>query len=436
MPRSESAGSAPLAAPGPSSSPRLVLLAASAVALAWIGWQIIANTAADTSARTDPASALEWRPDSAVALGTLAQQHLSLAATGEADLAGVTGLANHAVVTDPLDADAISLLGLAAAVRGDTDDADGLMRVAAARSLRETGAEMWLFERALQRADFAAAIASADTIMRTQPDVGNEVYPSLVELSSDAAGQAAMIGALARDPPWRGWFLEQLPQTPDGLAIADPLLAGLAKTAAPTRTAELDPYLEKLVDYGSFQLAFLTWLRFLPPEEAKSVPFVYNGDFEQPVSGLPFDWQFSQVRGADTEVVDTTDPEIGKALRVVFANTRVDYHQVTKVLVLPPGPYELSGMVKAEDLTTPRGMRWRVACADGDKHQLAESDAFLGTFAWKAFSAAFTVPATGCDAQTLRLELDTRVALDQQVVGTFWSDGLAISRVDFTSPSN
>src|SRR5262249_9687809 len=120
----------------------------------------------------------------------------------------------------------------------------------------------------------------------------------------------------------------------------------------------------------------------------------------------------------------------GNALRVVFSGTRVPYRNTAKLMVLPPGQYQLSGMVKAEDLETPRGMRWRIACISNPDMPITESDAFLGTFAWRSFAIAFTTPDTGCPAQTLRLELDARVNLDQQVAGSFWSDSLAILRVD------
>jgi hypothetical protein len=46
------------------------------------------------------------------------------------------------------------------------------------------------------------------------------------------------------------------------------------------------------------------------------------------------------------------------------------------------------------------------------------------------------VPESGCGAQVLRLELDARVALEQQAVGSFWSDGLVIRRQDVAAVLN
>ena len=117
-------------------------------------------------------------------------------------------------------------------------------------------------------------------------------------------------------------------------------------------------------------------------------------------------------------------------MRVVFSNTRVPYRQVSKLLVLPPGQYQLDGTVKAEGLDTPRGMRWTVSCVGSNGAPLAMTDDYLGTFSWRAFSVSFAVPQQGCVAQTLRIELDARVALDQQAAGVFWTDGISIVRND------
>jgi hypothetical protein len=144
---------------------------------------------------------------------------------------------------------------------------------------------------------------------------------------------------------------------------------------------------------------------------------------------LPFDWELSQVRGAVTEVAASPAGGSGKAQRIVFSGTRVAYRHAAKLVVLQPGTYELGGTVSADDLKTARGMRWRIACAEGEGAQIAETDAHAGTFPWRGFAVTFTVPSTGCRAQRLRLELDQRVTPEQQASGTFWSDNLAVRRV-------
>ena len=135
-------------------------------------------------------------------------------------------------------------------------------------------------------------------------------------------------------------------------------------------------------------------------------------------------------KGVTTEVVDTGEKDRGRALRVVFGGTRVPYHQVSKLLMLPPGAYQLSGLVKADQLVNERGMIWHIFCAEDTKVSLATSTAVVGTFPWRPFSTDFDVPATGCHAQWLRLELAARFPIEEQVSGAVWYDGLTIQQVE------
>jgi hypothetical protein len=265
--------------------------------------------------------------------------------------------------------------------------------------------------------------------LRTRPDLYRQFLPALVILAGDPQSRAALVDVLSADPPWRGWFLAQLPaKVPADTAYA--ALAGLKATARPPRAVELLPYLRQLIDNGAFELAFVTWLHFLPADQSAALPYVYNGDFEQPISSLPFDWTIGNVTGAATSVVAAGDDNRGQALRIVFANTRVAYRHVSKLLVLPPGNYRLSGLEKADGLVNERGMQWRVFCAEGDKQTLGASPGLVGSGGWREFEATFAVPSTRCKAQWLRLELAARNAIEEQVAGAVWYDRLAITRAD------
>src|SRR5262249_44994940 len=160
------------------------------------------------SAHRDPERALAVRPDSATALSALAANNLTSGATDDASLDAIAALAQRALVANPLDRDAIRLLGLVADLKGDTARADTLMQVATARSKRDSGAQTWLFDQRARAAAFAEALQHADVAMRTQPALYDSFGPPLIAVASDPAGKAAMLDALSRDPPWRGWFLK------------------------------------------------------------------------------------------------------------------------------------------------------------------------------------------------------------------------------------
>ena len=300
------------------------------------------------------------------------------------------------------------------------------MALAAHRSLRDTKALIWLFDARVRENRPSDALYYLDAILRTQPDLEGSFANSLVTFASVPGAQPALVSLLGSDPPWRQWFLGQLAAKAPTPQITYAVLSGLASTPNPLRDSELKPYLDRLIGDGQYQLAFVTWWHFLPAASARMIPFVFNGDFELPVSGLPFDWVIGSIRGASTNVVETGDKDHGHALQIVFANTRVPYRQVSKLLMLPPGGYQLSGEVKADHLVNERGMIWRIFCADDTKVTLATSEPVVGTSDWHSFAKRFEVPSTGCSAQWLRLELAARFPIEEQVSGAVWYDDLAI----------
>ena len=81
-------------------------------------------------------------------------------------------------------------------------------------------------------------------------------------------------------------------------------------------------------------------------------------------------------------------------------------------------------------LIGPRGMKWRVVCANGTLTSGGESPMITGmTPDWKNVTFTFTVPATNCPAQYVKLDLDARMASEQFISGSILFDELQISRV-------
>jgi hypothetical protein len=156
---------------------------------------------------------------------------------------------------------------------------------------------------------------------------------------------------------------------------------------------------------------------------------LYNGSFEGPLSGLPFDWQVTQGAGVTIDVVRRADNSDQHALMVDFQYGRVDYHGVAQLVVLSPGNYQFTGKYKGS-LAGPRGLKWRVACAEATTVPIAESPMIIGAVAdWRTVELNFTVPPTGCRAQYVRLDLDARTFSEQLVSGSMLFDELHISRV-------
>ena len=115
---------------------------------------------------SDPDGALLLAPWEPVALDELAQRQL---ASPSGELKPVEDLARRALLFDPLDSRALSLLGMVAERKGDLVRAEALMSLSAARSWRNPAAHVWLFAQAIRRGKFEEALVQADGLLRLYP---------------------------------------------------------------------------------------------------------------------------------------------------------------------------------------------------------------------------------------------------------------------------
>lgn len=352
-----------------------------------------------------------------------------------ANAATVRRWATAAVMNDPLNARALRILGQLAEADSDDANAARFMQAADNLSLHEPYASYWLMRHSAAASDYQSAIYYADVLLRTNPQSDIYVVPVLAEISADKAGAALLKTVLADNPPWRRQFIAALPNNATDVRIPLDLLLALRTSPVPPTNEDLAPYINFLIARKSYELAYYTWLQFLPPEQLRQAGLLFNGSFEAAPSGLPFDWKITQGAGVTVEVVQRPDKSGQHALLVDFKYGRVDYHSVTELVMLAPGTYEFNGEYKGQ-LAGPRGMKWRVVCANnGTITSGGESQMIVGVMKdWKTVAFTFTVPDKDCAAQYVRLDLDARMASEQLISGSILFDDLQISRVAPSPP--
>ena len=332
-------------------------------------------------------------------------------------------------MNEPLNARALRILGQVADAANDDEDAFKFMRAAARQSLDEKGAEYWLMRKNAESGDYNASLYYADVLLRTQPQLAGYVVPVLARLAEDKRSSNLLKTVLDSNPPWREEFLEDLPSFVTDVHTPLNLLLALKKTSTPPTPTIIDSYLKLLIEHKFYDLAYYTWLQFLPPEQLRAAGLLYNGNFEVAPSGLPFDWQIKSGSGVTIDVVPRPDQTGQNALMVDFEYGRVDYQSVTQLLMLGPGAYRFDGKYQGQ-LAGPRGLKWRIVCADESATPLGESSMISGVASsWKNIGFSFTVPDAGCRAQYIRLDLDARTASEQLISGSVLFDELHISRV-------
>jgi hypothetical protein len=345
----------------------------------------------------------------------------------QATAAEVRAWAMSALIRDPLNARALRILGQLQAADKDYDAASKLMNVAAQVSLHESIAIYWSMLAAAQAKDYKTTTYYADVLLRTLPQLDKYVVPILAKIAEDKGASALVEAVLDKNPPWRRRFFAALPNGVDDARTPLSLLLGLKTSPMPPTSDEVAPYIQFLIARKFYDLAYYTWLQFLPVEELRGAGLLFNGNFDVAPSGLPFDWVITPGSGVTVDIVPRPDNSGKHALLLDFAYGRVDYQSVKQLVMLAPGTYEFKGQYKGQ-LVGPRGLKWRIVCSGGPT--IEESPMIIGMMpSWRTLAFTFTVPATGCPAQIVRLDLDARMASEQLVSGSMLFDELQISRV-------
>jgi hypothetical protein len=350
------------------------------------------------------------------------------------DLPAVRSAAEAGLRSEPLNARALRLLGqVSDAAKNDTDAAN-FMRAAAKLSLHDNLADSWLMLKSFSAKDYQATVYYADILLRTTPELSQYVVPILARIAEDKGSAGLIKTALAGDPPWRDLFFQMLPTSITDARTPLDLLLALRTSATPPPPEDINRYLNFLVGHKMYELAYYTWLQFLPAEELRNAGLLYNGSFEIAPSGSPFDWIMPQGAGVTVDIEARPGADSGHALMLNFQYGRVEYASVAQLIMLAPGRYHFTGRFKGE-LVGPRGLKWRIACAETRSDRLAEGPMINGRVpSWSDTGFDFTVPARSCRAQYLSLDLDVRMASESFINGSMWFDDLQISRLA-TTPS-
>lgn len=332
--------------------------------------------------------------------------------------------AETALALSPLDARALRLLGQLAPEQAATS----FMEAAARRSLNETRAHLWLLRDRFDRGRYVEALRSADLILRTRPQLLAAVTPFLARMAEDRIAARELDRVMAGNPPWRDGFLATLPKFVRDARAPLRVMLALKNTPFPAKVQNQQIYLTLLLRNQAYDFAYHVWRQLLPRERSRTSELLYNGSFEFPPSGLPFDWSIVNGAGVTIDIVPHPDKDHSHALLIEYGEGRAGQHSVAEAVKLNAGAYRAVGQYRGE-LFGRRGLRWRMVCIDTHK-AIGESEMAQGVVSdWKRFEFEFVVPPQGCPLQVLRLELDARSPSEWMVSGRMWYADLKIEPI-------
>lgn len=392
----------------------LFALTAAAVLL---GWNIVQQP---LIARAPPSIATRVAPMSATVLRRAAESEFTAKRPENA-----AALARLALAKAPFDARALRVVGLTEADAGRTAEAEQILTLAGNWSLRDDPAHAWLMEYRLRRGDYASALAHADTLVRRRADITANVFALFTTAAAqDRRALPALVARLDARPPWRQAYLDTLTHSAGepGYALLVQLAIALKTRSAPLTHDELEGIYLPWVGAGRIPAVQFIRQQLAAPA---ALPTLENGSFSAKQAPRPFDWDVGFGAGYLAEIAPVGDEPGSGALRVEYAG-KTTGDIARQLLTLPPGSYQLMGVVRGEPGMPLPSVGWRITCLEsgtpiGEARIPARSASPRGRFETLA-----VVPSQRCTAQWLTLAARPQ---DEGPAGVAWFDDLQIKRL-------
>jgi tetratricopeptide (TPR) repeat protein len=205
----------------------------------------------------------------------------------------------------------------------------------------------------------------------------------------------------------------------------------------------LSGYLDALVGTKQPAEAYSVWSYFVkrgllsPTESETPRNLVINGDFEDGLLNMGFDWRIYGVAGVDVSLDRTTFHSGSHSLLIRFAGNQNPYYGSTFQLVRvePNHAYHLQAFMKTEDITTDSGPRIEVRDYYDPRAVDRFSESLIGTTTgWTQIDLNLkTGPKTelvGVSVSRLRSE-----KIDSLIAGKVWVDDVRLTLADEPSAS-
>lgn len=265
------------------------------------------------------------------------------------------GYARRAVVSDPISAQAISILGQAELYSQHISEAHEAFRVSGQLGWRDGMTQIYWLDQALQDEDYKVAAERLDALLRQAPtDENRDRF--LAAVAASEAGRHALADRLKLSPAWARTIVMTVGDLPaDQVLQRVDIMRRTGKGVWDCPASEL--ITQRLINLGLIAEAQSVWQ--LNCETAGAL--LYDGGFDNLDTlrkATAFDWQLSN-RG-DAEITIASDASGNRNLALENTGTAI-LPIIQQIVVLKPGRYQLTW--KTPDTTPEKSNALQVSLA-------------------------------------------------------------------------
>lgn len=301
-------------------------------------------------------------------------------------------LARLALNQDATAVDALTVLGLQAQLRNDTETARAYFSQSLALSRRELQPRIWAIEEAVGRGDIEEAIRNYDIALRTSKSAADLLFPILGAAISEPRIRTELLDALARKPAWAKQFVDFA-----ALSTIDPQSTALLfqegrRINLPVDETNRITLVNALLAREQYEDA---WVYYAKIRRGAVRDRSRDPDFSLAASARsPFDW-----RALPDEALSASlqRSETG-GLMEFFAPASTGGKFFEQMQFLQPGTYRISGRTSGIQQKPTALPYWVLTCIDG--RELGRVSVPNSAIDDGRFAGKFSVPS-GCDVQIL-----------------------------------